>query len=124
MNNAGSIGDVSAQASGRTGTAAADTTPPTVNITSPINGTSISSGATVVKGTAQDNVGGSGVNTVAVGVDSGSFAAATPSSPGNWSTWSIKVVIQGSRKGSHTLTARATDSAGNVATNQITITST
>jgi hypothetical protein len=122
VNNAGSIGDVSAQASGTTGTAAADTTPPTVKITSPINGTSISSGNTVVKGTAQDNVGGSGVNTVAVSLDSGIFATATPSSPGNWSTWSIKVVIQGSNKGSHTLIAKATDKAGNIGTNQITIT--
>jgi len=125
VNNAGSIGDVSSQASGTTGTAA-DNTPPTVNITSPINGTSISSGNTLVKGTAQDNVGGSGVNTVAVSLDSGIFATATPSSPGNWSAWSIKVVIQGSNKGSHThihtLTAKATDKAGNIATNQITIT--
>jgi hypothetical protein len=124
VNNASSIGDVSAQASGTTGTASADTTPPTVKITSPINGTSISSGNIAIKGTSQDNVGGSGVNTVAVSVDSGSFATATPSAPGNWSTWSFKAVIQGNRKGSHTLTARATDNAGNVATNQITITTT
>jgi len=123
VNNSTSIGDVSTQASGTTGTAA-DTTPPTVKITSPINGTSISSGNTSVKGTSQDNVGGSGVKTVAVSVDSGSFVTATPSAPGNWSTWSSKVVLQGSRKGSHTLTARATDNAGNVATNQITITTT
>ncbi len=124
VNNSTSIGDVSAQASGTTGTASADTTPPTVKITSPINGTSVSSGNILVKGTSQDNVGGSGVKIVAVGVDSGSFATATPSAPGNWSTWSFKAVIQGNRKGSHTLTARATDNAGNVATNQITITTT
>jgi hypothetical protein len=76
-------------------------------------------GNIVVKGTASDDPDGSGVKTVAVEVDSGSFVTATPSAPGNWSTWSITVNI--SRRGSHTLTARATDNAGNIAQNSITL---
>jgi hypothetical protein len=114
VNNAASIGDVSAQASGKT---VADTTKPIVSITTPSK--SVSHGNIVVKGTASDDPGGSNVNTVAVEVDSGSFVTATPSAPGNWSTWSITVNI--STTGNHTLTARATDNAGNIGTNKITI---
>jgi hypothetical protein len=117
VNNATSIDDVSAQASGKT---VADTTKPVVSITTPSNLASVSHGKIVVKGTASDDPGGSGVKTVAVEVDSGSFVTATPSAPGNWSTWSITVNIP--RSGSHTLTARATDNAGNIGTNKITIT--
>ena len=50
-------------------------------------------GSIAVKGTASDDTGGSSVKTVAVQVDSGSFVTASPSAPGNWSTWSITVNI-------------------------------
>jgi hypothetical protein len=116
VKNAASIGDVSAQASGKT---VADTTKPTVTITTPSNLAYGLYGNIAVKRTASDDTGGSSVKTVAVQVDSGSFVTATPSAPGNWSTWSITVNI--SRAGSHTLTARATDNAGNIGTNKITI---
>src|SRR2546429_473217 len=56
--NSGGEGPVSAQASARTN--APDTTPPTVNITSPKSGSSLPRGNILVKGTAADNVGGSG----------------------------------------------------------------
>ena len=116
VNNAASIGNVSPQASGKT---VADTTKPIVSITTPSNLATVSHGNIVVKGTASDDTGGSSVKTIAVEVDSGSFVTATPSAPGNWSTWSITVNIF--RAGSHTLTARATDNAGNIGTNKITI---
>ena len=76
-------------------------------------------GNILVKGTASDNPGGSGVKNVAVVVDSGSFVTVTPSAPGNWSTWSITVNIPSTA--THTLKARATDNAGNTAQTSITI---
>jgi len=109
--NSGGEGPVSAQASATT--KAPDTTPPTVNITSPKSGSSLPRGNILVKGTAADNVGGSGVKNVQVRVDSGTLATATPASSGNWSTWSITVNI--TTKGSHKLLAKATDNAGNTA---------
>lgn len=110
--NSAGEGPVSAQASATTQAATnPDTTPPTVNITSPSNGASVRHGNILVKGTAADNVGGSGVNNVQVQVDSGTFATATPSSPGNWSTWSITVNIPQPKP--HTIGAKATDKAGN-----------
>ena len=89
-----------------------DTTAPTVTITSPKNCSSLPRGSILVKGTAADNTGGSGVKTVQVQVDSGAFATATPSAPGNWSTWSITVNITTT---AHKLLAKATDNAGNTA---------
>jgi len=108
VNNAGSIGDVSAQASGTT---KSDTTLPTVKITSPANKASVPHGNISVTATSSDDVGGNGINNVQVNVDSGTFTIATPGAPGNWSTWSIIVSI--TTTGSHTISAKAVDKAGN-----------
>jgi hypothetical protein len=103
-----------------------DTTAPTVAITSPKNGDTISgpsSGVTInVAGTASDNSGGSGIQKVEVQVGSANpFKLATATGPGgsqDWSTWSASDTA--TTAGSYTITARATDNAGN--TNNATIT--
>jgi hypothetical protein len=105
-----------------------DTTAPTVAITSPANGATISgpsTGVTVnVAGTASDNSGGSGVQKVEVQVgSSNSFKLATATGPGgsqDWSTWSASDTA--TTAGSYTITARATDNAGNTNTATITVT--
>ena len=86
-----------------------DTKEPSVTITKP-SGT-ISDDTMIVRGTAFDNSGGSKVKTVEVKVDSGTYKTATPRATGDWSTWSVTVSIPS--LGPHTLTARATDKAGN-----------
>ncbi len=63
-----------------------DTTPPTVGISSPADGATISgpsSGVTVpVTGTASDESGGSGIQKVEVKVGSNPFKLATATGPG------------------------------------------
>src|SRR5215212_861772 len=95
-----------------------DTTPPTVGITSPTDGGTVSgpsSGVTVaVTGTASDESGGSGIQKVEVKVGSNPFKLATATGPGgsaDWSTWSASDVVTAA--GSTTILARATDNAGN-----------
>jgi chitodextrinase len=105
VDNAGNIGAVSAERSATT-SPAADTTPPTVTITSPINNARVPAGNLIVSGTSQDNVGGTGVNNVAVQLDGGAFVTATGTT-----NWSITINI--TKKGAHQLRARAQDNAGN-----------
>jgi hypothetical protein len=95
-----------------------DTTPPTVGITSPTDGGTVSgpsSGVTVaVTGTASDESGGSGIQKVEVKVGSNPFKLATATGSGgsaDWSTWSASDVV--TTAGSTTILARATDNAGN-----------
>ena len=80
----------------------------------------------MVQGTASDDVGGSGINNVVVEIDTGAtiipYKAATPVSPGNWSTWSITFSVP--TTGSQRIQARATDNKGNQNWNAITITTT
>jgi fibronectin type 3 domain-containing protein len=118
--NSGGIGPLSAEASGTTAAAAPDTTPPIVAITQPATGSQHAPGTVLVTGTASDNAGGSGVRDVRVKVDSGAYLAATPGSPGNWSTWSISLSITAA--GSHTITARVRDIANNFSSAVINIT--
>src|ERR671920_2206831 len=103
-----------------------DTTAPTVGITSPANGATISgpsSGVTVaVTGTASDESGGSGIQKVEVKVGSNPFKLATATGPGgsaDWSTWSASDVV--TTAGSTTILARATDKAGNTKDSTTTI---
>jgi hypothetical protein len=102
-----------------------DTTAPTVDVTSPADGATISgpsSGVTVaVTGTASDESGGSGIQKVEVKVGSNPFKLATATGTGgSWSTWSASDVVTSS--GSTTILARATDNAGNTKDDTITVT--
>ena len=81
--------------------------PPQVSITSPAGGAQLSNTVTITA-TASDNVAVAGVQFFVDNVAIGTEATATPHSV-NWDTRSIT-------NGTHTLTARARDTAGNIGT--------
>ncbi len=89
-----------------------DTTPPTVSITAPNDGATVS-GTVTITASASDNVG---VTKVACKIDDGSWTDDT-SSPYSWS-WDTTSYSDGS----HTITCRAYDAAGNTADDSITVT--
>ena len=95
------------------GTASSDTTPPTVAITSPTTGATVS-GTISVTATASDNVGVVGVRVL---VDGGPLGAevTTPPYSVSWNTVSAT-------DGSHALSAVARDAAGNQTTSVISVT--
>src|SRR6266487_183327 len=84
-----------------------DTTPPTVSITSPASGSTVSNTITVTAG-ASDNVGVVGVQFT---LDGANFGGEDTSSP-----YSVSWNTAAASNGSHTLTARARDAAGNATT--------
>ncbi len=86
-------------------------TPPTLTITAPTSG-AIVSGTYQVRGTASDDAG---IAKVEVRVDSGAFAAASGTQ-----SWSYAWNTAGVSNGSHTLTARVTDTGGLTATASVT----
>ena len=90
----------------------ADTTPPTVTLTAPVNGSGLS-GTVSLSATASDNVG---VASVSFYCD-GSLIATDTASPyvANWDSTTVA-------DGSHTLSAVATDAAGNSATSSVSVT--
>lgn len=90
-----------------TTSAVADTTPPTVSITAPAPGATLS-GATNVTATAADNVG---VASVQFKLDGANLGSAVTSSP-----YSVPWNTASASNGSHSLTAVARDAAGNTAT--------
>jgi len=85
---------------------ASDTTAPTVSITAPAAGATVS-GTVAVNASASDNVGVSKVEFYLDGV----LKSTSTTSPYSWS-WSTT----GSANGSHSLTAKAYDAAGNTKT--------
>jgi hypothetical protein len=87
--------------------AAADTTPPTVTVTSPSAGTTLA-GTITVTASASDNVGIAGVQFKLDGVNLGAEERVTPYAV-FWDTTSVG-------NGPHTLTAVARDAAGNTRT--------
>src|SRR5258705_8963916 len=91
----------------KTSGAISDTTPPTVSVTSPLNG-AFTSSTMSVNATAVDNVGVSGVQFLLDGTNLGAEDTTSPYSV-SWNTAT-------SSNGSHTVTARARDAAGNSAT--------
>jgi len=91
---------------------APDTTAPTVQITSPANGATVS-GTVAVQVTASDN---KGVTSVSLYVD-GSLAGTVTKAPYSFS-WEAKKTSNGN----HVLEARASDAAGNTSSHQVSVT--
>lgn len=89
------------------GADARDTTPPSVSVTSPASGSTVS-GTIAVRASATDNVGVAGVQFYVDGAPLGAEDTAAPYEIG-WDTATTT-------DGSHTLTARARDAAGNTST--------
>jgi hypothetical protein len=89
-----------------------DSTAPALTVGEPLDGTTVvkADGNAIVRvsGTAQD---AGGVDSVAVAVDNGVPAVASPKAPGDWSSWTIDVGVSGA--GAHVLTAICRDRAGN-----------
>ena len=81
-----------------------DTTPPTVSMTAPANGATVS-GSVTVSANASDNVGVAGVQFMLDGAPLGAEDTAAPYSI-SWNSTAVP-------NGSHTLTAVARDAAGN-----------
>lgn len=91
-----------------------DTTPPTVSIASPTNGSTVT-GTVAVNATATDNIGVVGVQFKLDGVNLGAEDTVSPYSV-SWNTTTTT-------NGSHILTATARDAAGNTTTaSNITVT--
>ena len=104
---------LAAKGGGRTKpSATADTTAPTIAISSPAAGATVS-GVTNVTGTASDDTS---VSSVAVAVD-GAYTNASGTS-----SWSSSVNTASYANGAHTLSARATDAAGNTSVTSRTVT--
>jgi hypothetical protein len=85
-----------------------DATPPTVTMTAPANGATVSGASVTVSANASDNVG---VTSVQFLLDGVSLGAADTSAP-----YSIIWDTTTATNGSHALSARASDAAGNTAT--------
>jgi hypothetical protein len=85
-----------------------DATPPTVAMTAPADGTTVSGSAWVVSATALDDVGVLGVQFLLDGTSLGAEDTASPFSI----TWDTTTAANGQ----HTLAARARDAAGNTET--------
>ncbi|MBI3331950.1 hypothetical protein HYZ99_03245 [Candidatus Peregrinibacteria bacterium] len=90
-----------------------DTTPPAVSMTAPANGATVT-GAVTVAATAVDDVGVAGVQFLLDGANLGTEDTTSPYSI-SWNTTTAS-------NGSHTLTARARDAAGNTAASSVTVT--
>ena len=89
-----------------------DTTPPTVSITSPANGATVS-GTITLQMSASDNVG---VAAVTLSLDG--LVVATLASAAYTVTWDTTAVADGA----HTLTATARDAAGNTSNTSVSVT--
>ena len=100
-----------------------DTVPPQITIVSPSNRATITgspSGVTIdISGTSSDNDGGSQVKLVEVQLDNDGLSAAIPNSSEDWSQWTASKTI--TMAGSHTITAKATDNAGNTKSSTVEI---
>ena len=85
-----------------------DVTPPTVSITSPSNGAAVSGSAVSLTATASDNVAVANVQFTVDGTSVGTAITASPYA----TTWNSTSAAPGN----HTVSAVATDTAGNTAT--------
>ncbi len=103
---ADTAGNLSASSAQASGTATADTTGPTVTLTAPAAGTV--SGAVTLRASATDNVGVSGVQFL---VDGAAFGEEDTSAP-----YEVQWPSTAVANGTHKLSARARDAAGNATT--------
>ncbi|MGE5227586.1 MAG: Ig-like domain-containing protein [Planctomycetaceae bacterium] len=87
-----------------------DNTAPTVSIASPTGGATVSGTVSVIA--SADDAGGTGVASVQFFNDGASIGSDTNGADG----WSVSWNTSGTPNGGHTLTARATDAAGNQTT--------
>ena len=105
-----------------TGTSPGDTVPPTVSITSPEDGDTVSgpSGAVVVNvaGAASDS--DSGISKVEIKIGSNPFKDAVPVAANDWSSWTGSDTV--ATEGTHAIIAKATDGAGNTQQTEISVT--
>src|SRR5207245_2951224 len=113
-NGSHSLTAVARDAAGNVTTSAAvtvtvsnDTTPPSVSVTAPVGGASVS-GTVSITASASDNVGVVGVQFKLDGANLGVEDTTAP--------YAVSWKTLGTANGSHTLTAVARDAAGNVAT--------
>lgn len=90
-----------------------DTTPPSVAISAPTSGATVS-GPVSVSGSAGDNAG---VSKVEVQVDGGVWQSVSGTDSWSWA-WNTTALADGA----HTLTARATDTAGNTSSTSRSVT--
>lgn len=91
----------------------ADTVAPSVSIAAPAAGATVS-GTVSISGGASDNVG---LQRVEVAIDTNGFTTAAGTS-----SWSFSYNTAGLANGTHTITARATDTSGNQKTMSETVT--
>lgn len=89
-----------------------DSNPPAVMIISHSNNSILNTSTIAVSGTASDT--GSGVQKVEVSVDGNAFAPATGTTSWSFTTSTLS-------DGTHTITAKATDDAGNTAETSVTV---
>jgi chitodextrinase len=109
-----SAGNISGASNEASADVTSDTLSPTVSISSPASGATVS-GATTVSASASDNVGVAGVQFKVDGTNIGSEVTASPYST-NWDTTFVS-------NGSHVLTAVARDASGNsVTSSNVTVT--
>src|SRR5262249_21206011 len=101
-------GNLSASSPQASAVVPADTTPPTVSLTAPAAGATVT-GTVAVSATASDNVGVAGVTFKVDGTT-------TIGSEDTRSPYSVQWDTTGATNGSHTLTAIARDAAGNTTT--------
>ncbi|HEV7172380.1 galactose oxidase-like domain-containing protein [Pedococcus sp.] len=92
--------------------ASSDTTPPTVSLSTPANNATVS-GSVALSASASDNVGVAGVQFTVDGTNVGAEVSTAPYS----TSWDSTTVPDGS----HTISAKARDAAGNTATATATV---
>lgn len=90
-----------------------DTTPPTISLTAPSSGATVS-GTVSVLANASDNIGVAGVQFILNGANLGNEVTSPPYTA-SWNTTQVT-------NGSYTLSARARDAAGNTAQSSVTVT--
>ncbi len=95
------------------GTTPGDTTAPTVSITAPTNGASITTGPVAISATASDASGVASVEFKVDGVSKG-IDTTTP--------YSVSWSLTGVSNGTHQITATATDNVGNTANSSVNVT--